>query len=277
MGISVTDLSAQLWCEKQFEFSLEKGRIETEEMSKGKGIHRKLHEEVAHLVPVETVTSVDRIALAMYNNLSGIKRLLSQGMTRELMIFGKINSLFVVGKIDELAIKNNRVFLMDTKTRQKDSMPSEAQKRTTRFQLTLYNKLLQNIIKNEFTTTDLLDFYGINANEDISKEFEKQIKEIVNSVEPNVQKLAEITFTAFRKIPFPEKSMRIRYEYQQNRKFIGNDDFLFDLQSFQRDCNFVEEFWVGKRKAIPVGINNAWKCNFCEFNAICDVKPKNKF
>ncbi len=273
-GIAVTDLSAQLWCEKQLEFSLEKGRKETEEMRTGKDRHRELHEEIAVLVKVEPKTLVDSIALRLHNSQVGLKRLIFTGMTREIPLFGKINSLFLMGITDELIFRNNKFYILDTKTRQKRSMPSEAQKRTTRFQLMLYNKLIQDLIDKKFTTEDLLNFYSFIPSDKISDDFKKQINKIGDKIEPNIKRLCNETFGLFQKLPLPEKTMKIRYEFQQNKQLIGEDEFNFDIASFQRDCNFVEEFWLGKRKAIPVGINNAWKCNYCEFNDICEVKPK---
>ncbi len=272
-GIAVTDLSAQLWCEKQLEFALERGRKETAEMKAGKKRHRKLHEEVAVLIKVEPKTLVDSVALKLHNAQVGLKRMILTGMTREVPLFGKINSLFVMGITDELYLKEGRLHILDTKTRQRNSMPSESQKRTTRFQLMLYNRLIQDLVSKKFTTEDLLNFYGFKISDNISDDFKKQIDNIGDKIEPNIKKLCDETFELFQRLPSPEKIMRIRYEFQQNKQLIGSDEFNFDGVGFQRDCNFVEEFWLGKRKAIPVGINNSWKCNFCEFNDICKEKP----
>ena len=157
-GIAVTDLSSQLWCEKQLEFALEKGRKETAEMKAGKERHRELHEEIAILVKVEPKTLVDSVALRLHNAQVGLNRLLLTGMTREIPLFGKINSLFIMGVTDEIILKNNSLHILDTKTRKSNSMPSEAQKRTTRFQLMLYNKIIQDLVGAKFTTENILNF-----------------------------------------------------------------------------------------------------------------------
>jgi len=275
-GIAVTDLSAQLWCEKQLEFTLDKGRKETKEMKIGKDRHRKLHEEVAVLVKVEPKTFVDVIALKLHNSKVGLNRLITSGMTREIPLFGRINSLFVTGITDELYLKGSYFLILDTKTRQRDSMPTEAQKRTTRFQLMLYNRLIQDLISKKFTAEDLLNFYEFKPSDSISNGLKEQIKDMNEEIEPNIKQLCDETFRLFQRLPYPEKLMQIRYEYQQNKKLIGKDEFIFDDSTFNKDCNFVEEFWLGKRNAIPVGINNSWKCNFCEFNDACEEKPIKK-
>lgn len=272
-GIAVTDLSAQLWCEKQLEFALEKGRKETAEMKAGKKRHRELHEEIAVLVKVEPKTLVDSIALRLHNAQMGLNRLLLTGMTREIPLFGKINSLFIMGITDEIILKDKSLCILDTKTRKSNSMPSELQKRTTRFQLMLYYKLIQDLASANFTTENILNFYGFKVSDKISDDFKKQINNIGDQIEPNIKKLSDETFRWFQKLPIPEKIMKIRYESQEGRKLIGIDEFSFDNNDFQKNFNFVEEFWLGKRKAIPVGVDNAWKCNYCEFSNMCEDKP----
>ncbi len=272
-GIAVTDLSTQLWCEKRLEFSLEKEIIVTDEMSKGKERHRELHEEIAVLIKVEPKTIADSIAIILHNEQVGLKRIFLKCMTRELPIFGRINSLFVIGSIDELNLKKNKLFILDTKTRKSNAMPSEAQKRTVRFQLMIYNKLLQDLVLANFSTNNLLKFYGIKKTDDISDGFKKQINNIASHIKPNVKKLADSTFKLFRRLPPPEKTMIVRYENQIDGKKIGVDKFSFENERFQEDCNFVEEFWLGKRKAVPVGIKNAWKCKYCQFINDCEEKP----
>ena len=273
-GIAVTDLTAQLWCEKQLEFSLEHGRRKTQEMQKGKDRHQDLHEEIAVLVRVEPKCIEDKIALKLHNCLVGLTRLLREGMTRETPIWGRVNSLFIVGFIDELVLNQDKLMIIDTKTRKSDSMPSEAQKRITRFQMMLYKYLFNSINEGKFTTKDLLEFYGFNEKNKITKEFQKQINDLGNKIEPNILKLSNNVFSLIKKFPKIDSNFEIRYENQNSKKLIGVDKFDFDLPEFKRNCDFVEEFWLGKRKAIPVGETNKWKCNYCEFNQICQNNVK---
>ncbi len=277
-GIWATDLSEQLWCEKRLEFNLEKGEKETKEMSIGRERDRELLEEIAILMKVEPKTMADHIAARLHNTQVRLRRLINIGITRNLPITGKINSLFVVGEADELNIENNRLLIIERKTRKKNVMPLEAQKRTNRFQLMLYYKLISDLVSGKFSSAELLSFYGITVSDQISDDFEKQFNNLGKSIETNIKKLADDTFTLFKTLPNPEKIMKIRYEFQQNKKLIGIDEFFFEPHSFQKDCNFVEEFWLEKRKATPVGVDDAWKCNFCndELYNICEEKPMSK-
>jgi len=278
-GIPVTNLSSQLWCEKQLEFSLEFGRIETGGMQKGKERHQDLHEEVADLVAVEPKSLEDNIGLRLHNCLVGLTRLRTEGMTRETPIWGKVNSLFTIGFIDEIKAVDGKLRLIDTKTRKSSSMPSEAQKRTTRFQLMLYRHLFNSINDGTFKTDDFLNFYGFNKDSGITEEFEKQITDLGDKIEPNIQKSANDVFSFIRKLQEIDDVFEVRYEYQETGEMIGVDEFNFDSYEFKRNCDFVEEFWLGKRGAMRVGENNKWKCKFCEFESTCwsNTKTLNQF
>ena len=245
-------------------------------MTRGKERHQDLHEEVAVLVEVEPKTPVDFLALKLYNCQVGLKGLIDRGMTREIPLFGRINSLFIIGIVDELIIKDNGLFVLDTKTRGSNRMPSEAQKRTTRFQLMLYHKLMEDLVAGKFSMEELLDFYGFKENDEISEDFMKQINDTGDEIKPNLKELAEGTFRLFQRLPTIEKEIEVRYESQRNRKLIGVDQFSFRSNLFQKNCNYVEEFWLGKRKASPVGASNGWKCNYCDFFDICDEKSLKK-
>lgn len=271
-GIAVTDLSSQLWCEKQLEFSLEKGRVKTEEMERGADRHQDLHEEVAVLIEVQPQSLEDHVALKLHNSLVGLTRLFEEGMTRELPVFGKINSLFVVGSIDELVLKNSILKIVDTKTRKSNYMPSEAQKRTTRFQLMSYRHLFDSIRKGKFTPYDLLGAYNFDKKSRITKEFQKQVHDLGDEIEPKISKLSTNVFSLIRELPRTSNEFEVRYENQLSKKIIGIDKFQLNPEEFKENCNFVEEFWLGKRGAISVDEANRWKCNYCEFKPTCQNK-----
>lgn len=278
-GISVTDLSTQLWCEKQLEFSLERGRVKTQEMQKGGDRHQDLHKEIAILVKVEPKSIEDFVALKLHNCLVGLTRLLREGITREIPVFGKVNSLFVVGSVDEFVLEKNKLKIVDTKTRKSNNMPSETQKRTTKFQLMLYKHLFDSIKEERFSINDLLKYYNFNEGSYITKEFQKQINDIGDKIEPNLLKLMTMVFSLIKRFPKIDDIFEVRYEHQGSKMLIGVDRFGFDSFEFKRNCDFVEEFWLGKRKAMLVEESNSWKCNICEFNQECksDDGKLNKF
>jgi len=269
-GIAVTDLSAQLWCEKQFEFSLERGRKKSDEMKKGNDRHRALHEEIATLIEVQPRSPEDYIALRLHNALVGLQRLGQMGITRELPVLGKINSLFIRGSIDEISLGGKSLKIMDTKTRKSDTMPSEAQKWTTRYQLMSYKHLFEGMQQGTFSVDDLLNYSNLKKTSHITEEFQTEIEEHGDEIEPNVSALASQVFSLIIELPPVSDELEIKYENQSTREIIGSEVFTFNHEQFKRSSDFVEAYWLGKRDAMLVGDSTKWKCHYCEFRDICD-------
>jgi exonuclease V len=275
-GISVTDLSAQLWCEKQLEYSLELGRKRTREMKKGENRHQDLLEEISVLVEVRPKSFEDVIALKLSNSLVGLKQVRDDGRGREIPIFGNVNSLFVVGIIDELCLENGSLKLIDTKTRKSESMPSVQQSRVTKFQMMIYKHLFDSIAGGVFKPKDFLASYKLSKDSRTTEDLQRQAEKLGLVIEPNLSKSADDLFSAIKKM-HEISEMEIVYEHQETRKLIGSEKFWFDSEDFRSCCNFVEEFWRGKRSAIPVGEKNSWKCNYCEFKTKCFSKGLDHF
>jgi len=267
-GIAVTDLSSQLWCEKQLEYSLEEGRLKSIEMQKGGDRHQDLLEEISVLVKVHPKSFEDLITLKLNNSLVGLMQVATEGRGREIPIFGRVNSLFVVGIIDELSMNNGVLKLIDTKTRKSDSMPSVQQARATKFQMMIYKHLFDSIRKGRFKIVDFLKSYNLDKNSRITEEFQKQADKLGLKIEPKISKSADLLFYVIKEMP-EIGELEVIYEHQETKKVIGNEKFQFDPEDFKRSCDFVEEFWIGKRIAIPVGEKNRWKCNYCEFKTKC--------
>jgi exonuclease V len=270
-GISVTDLSAQLWCEKQLEYSLTEGRKRTKEMQKGGDRHEDLLEEISVLVEVRPKSFEDFIALKLSNSLVGLMQVKKDGRGREIPIFGNVNSLFVVGIIDELCINNGVLKLIDTKTRKSDSMPSVQQSRVTKFQMMIYKHLFDSIVHGQFKPDDFLLSYHLTKDSMITDDFQSQIDKLNLDIEPKLAKATEQLFSEMRQM-HEINELEIVYEHQETKKVIGEEKFEFDPIDFKQSCDFCEEFWMGKRAALPVGYKNQWKCNYCEFKTKCFSK-----
>ncbi|KFG41375.1 defects in morphology 1 precursor [Toxoplasma gondii p89] len=102
---SVTDFSAQLWCERQLQFTLQTGiRRETIAMKKGSVRHLAL--ELYHYQMEEVVVETEEEAMAfkLLNSIQQVQQLRTRGVCRELWVFGPVAGLMARGVIDELRI-----------------------------------------------------------------------------------------------------------------------------------------------------------------------------
>ncbi|KAG1757843.1 exonuclease V a 5' deoxyribonuclease-domain-containing protein [Suillus lakei] len=129
-AFSVTDLVSPVWCEVQYEYGLYGERHKPLErrpssfmsrsgkkiqvkqnvaqqndrtLKRGASIHKTLELEVRpEKILVRTLTNEERWALRLFNLTAGLEQLISDGLTRELPVFGITHGQVVFGVIDEV-------------------------------------------------------------------------------------------------------------------------------------------------------------------------------
>ncbi|MBD3203060.1 hypothetical protein GF327_02100 [Candidatus Woesearchaeota archaeon] len=268
-GVSVTDLCSQIWCEKQLEFSFTKKRIVTKEMKIGKSRHISLHQELVEIIEIEPKTRVDYLAVKLINCQDAIKSFLTDYIAREIPVWGKLRSLFIVGSIDELKIRGNQTCLIDTKTRHSESIPSEEQKITNRLQVLLYTLLLKKLKNSMFTPRNLLKFYKIRPESDISKYFKKQIISTGKQIDNNILNITRNTFDLIKRIPPISKALTIRYDYKGTGKILAKEIVVYNEKKLIITLSDLEKYWHGKRIARKVPESEKFKCRFCQYEKDC--------
>ncbi|XP_019441456.1 PREDICTED: exonuclease V, chloroplastic-like isoform X2 [Lupinus angustifolius] len=309
-GLFVTDVTKTEWCEKQMEFSLffeewksnnepqrhdddfdyGGGRKNNEAKKAGIARHTQLEKEVLKHVEVEVNSEEDYMALKLVNFISGVNQLMFGGLTRELPLvaFAFEEGIWMVGKIDEIRMPifesdhnhnhnrnrnrndNHNPILVETKTRAKDTIPAEAQKRNGRIQLMCYKYLWDNLVShhNDFPTKQFFDYFGLNGKFTLSKDiqvacadsgfFARTLYDVVTCYKNTCKML-----------PLAHDQLVIRYEYQKNRSLIDEDKFSYDDGWIKNKIKNCLEFWLGGRDANYVADEEEWKCEFCDFVNDC--------
>ncbi|KXB06902.1 hypothetical protein AKJ52_01360 [candidate division MSBL1 archaeon SCGC-AAA382C18] len=207
----------------------------------------------------------------MYNALNRLRTLFDEGKIREVPVFGRLNSFFIQGSIDEVCLNEGKTFVLENKTRRSSSMPSQAQLRCNKFQVQVYWKILSDLRDGKIGYKDLEEFYGFDS-DNLTQDFLEELdSKTEGEFEPvSLEKLGELVFEGFSKIPPLSKSLKLRYFSQETGKIIGEKEFKFDREEFGEKLDFVSEYWSGEREAVPVGEKNEWKCNYCDFTSACD-------
>ncbi|KAK8736297.1 hypothetical protein OTU49_004923 [Cherax quadricarinatus] len=134
----VSDFSKQMWCEQQLEYSLsvpvDVTIPEPKWVTKGSELHLARELEVQDYVKVTVTSSEDIFAVKVINLLIALKSILtmSAAVHREVPIFGVVNGVFILGKIDEIRLDRESFSLdiVDFKTRKTQKAPGRAQKIT---------------------------------------------------------------------------------------------------------------------------------------------------
>ncbi|KAJ9188892.1 hypothetical protein P3X46_000247 [Hevea brasiliensis] len=271
-GLYVTDITSTEWCEKQMEFVLLIGeRKINKAMKTGHDRHVKLEEEVVKRVKVSVKSAEDAWALKFINFITGANQLLLEGLTRELPVVGFAGGVWMVGIVDEIRMpegENRNPILVDTKTRVRDSLPGEPQRRNGRLQLMCYKHLWDNLVADKFSFKEFYDFFSLNPFYILSEE----IRENTAKAGIPAKTLEDIVryFRNMCSMLLPaDNQMLLRYELQRDNSIIGEDRFAYDPDWLNSQIQACLEFWLGEREASFTSEEERWKCQFCQFASEC--------
>lgn len=291
-GLFVTDITKTEWCDKQMEFSLffeewknheakpdlafvyGGGSWKSKAMKAGIDRHFQLEQEVLEPVEVNVKSSEDYMALKLVNFINGVNQLLFEGLTRELPIisFDFAQGIWMVGKIDEIrmpkAKKDHNPMLVETKTRYRDTVPAESQKRNGRIQLMCYKYLWDNLVVRDFPSERLFEYFELNPRRNLCKDLRTACVDSGISA----LTLADVVVcyqNMCKMLPRANDKLVLRYESQRDHSLLEEEKFVYDGRWIKNEIRNCLEFWLGKREASYVDEEDQWKCGFCDFTSQC--------
>ncbi|GMI92305.1 exonuclease V-like [Hibiscus trionum] len=276
-ALSVTDITSTEWCEKQMEFSLlfGKGKV-SKAMKAGRARHVKLEEEVIKKVKVRVESVEDSWALKFINFITCANQLLFEGLTRELPLVGFVEGVWLVGIIDELRMPENgsdgKPILVDTKTRVRDSLPAEPQRRNGRLQLMCYKYLWDTLVADSFPSGQFFDFFSLNRNYILSEDIRERT---ASSGFPakTLDDMIQYYINTCSMLPSSHDQLLLRYELQKDQSVLGEDQFAYDPDWLKTQIQRNLELWLGEREASYTPEEERWKCRHCQFASVCPGNP----
>ncbi|MEM0149591.1 MAG: hypothetical protein QXW10_01705 [Candidatus Micrarchaeaceae archaeon] len=264
-SISITDIASQYWCEKQMELNYIYGKRISSAIRQGKALHEELEEQVNIPIILQPKGYPDALYRSLYTSYMAVRALKEKGKTREVNIYGSANGFKLVGKVDQLELKNNEMAVIEDKTRASDSIPTSAQQSVHKVQVMLYYKMIGDIKEGLYSFKNFNAAYKPERME-LSPEFMRQLDAI--NVEKKLQGLAEIAgayFEEMRATPPLSSSLVIRYINQFTGREIKVSKLKYDGAEMQGALTYVLKYWNGEREAMPVPKSEQWKCKFCVF------------
>ncbi|MGI0100132.1 MAG: PD-(D/E)XK nuclease family protein [Candidatus Micrarchaeaceae archaeon] len=264
-SIRVSDIASQYWCEMQMELNYRHGQRITKQIKDGKAMHEELENEVNVPVTLQPKSYADALYKTLYTSLLATKALKENRKTRELQLYGSIGGYTVVGKIDQLEMKGNKVTISEDKTRANGNMPSEAQQLVHKIQLMVYRKLLGDIRGNSYGFQNFDVAYKIKSLH-VTEEFGRQLDAM--GIDRSFHELSEVSMSLFselRTIGDISDTMQIRYLNQFTGKEIKLHKIEYDSNEMDGIIKYVLRYWSGERKAMPVPEGEKWKCLWCVF------------
>ncbi len=264
-GITASDISSQLWCEKQMELNYMYGKRYTKAMTEGSRIHSELEDEVRVALSAEPITYYDSLYKIGYESYFALKGLAEKKIGREIRIYGSVNGYRITGQIDELRLKGGNTVVVENKTKESGKPIDEAVLRPHRAQVMLYRKMLDDIKSGAYSYENFASTYRIGSGE-LSEQFVKQLK--VLGLESGMISLSKIYSSVFDAIiSLPKLSDKLEIHYID--RFTGSTiaDVYVEYSADQINSILVDSmgYWNGEREARPVPREEKWKCNFCKF------------
>lgn len=277
-GLSVTDITSTEWCEKRMEFVLLVGKVKANKaMIAGIARHEKLEEEVIKKVKVKLTTPEDRWALKLVNFIGGVNQLLLDGLTRELPLIGLVEGKWMVGVIDEIQMHHTEdatySMLIDTKTRVRDTLPGEAQRRNGRLQLMCYKKLWDSLVADNFSPRQFYDFFALNPYYTLPETLRQATADLGSSATTLDDVVRYYRNTCGMLTPAHEELV-LRYEYQKDHSLLGEERFAYDSEWLRIQIQGCLEFWIGERDAAYPPEDERWKCQYCQYASVCPVNSE---
>ncbi|XWS71326.1 hypothetical protein CRYUN_Cryun03dG0128600 [Craigia yunnanensis] len=276
-GLSVTDLTATEWCEKQMEFPLLFGKRKiTKAMKAGRTRHAKLEEEVVKKVKVCVQPVEDTWALKFINSITGVNQLLFERITRELLLIGFVEGVCLVGVIDEIRMpekeSDGKPILVETKTRVRDSLPAEPQRRNQRLQLMLYKNLWDTLVADSFPSRLFFNLFSLDPNYILSEAIREKTanKGFPAKTLDDIVRHYRNTWSML--LPAQDQLL-LRYELQKDQSVLVEDQFAYDPDWLKKQIQGSLEFWLGKREASYTPEGERWKCRHCQFASVCPGNP----
>ncbi len=264
-SISITDIASQYWCEKQMELNYRYGKSITEAIKKGRYIHEELEEQVNIPIILQPKGYADALYKSLYTSYMALNALANDKKTREVAIYGSANGYKLVGKIDQLEIKDGELFIVEDKTRGNDNIPSSAQRLTHKVQVVFYYRLLRDIKEQSYTIENFRIAYRAEKLS-LSEEFTRQLSALgVKESLYTVDAIAREYFKSIINLPGLSDTLTIRYINQFTGKEIKAYRLKYDGEEAEGMLRYILKYWNGEREALPVPKEESWKCRYCVF------------
>ena len=231
---------------------------------------------------VEKITKEDRWAVQLIDSYVQLASIMSGGLEREITVFGDPFEMGILinGVIDQLQYspESRELILLDYKTRRSNSLPSSEQKRGHSLQLMLYKCMLDFLLRGATQMSLLSQHANLVFSTPLTSGPIEHIRQCGlhslligdNSKEVFFGEVAEGIGKLIAGLGLPLVStLVVQYEHQATGEVIGIETVEYNEQWMKAELDTCFSFWLGKRPARGVDIEQIWKCDSCQFRDIC--------
>ena len=256
----VSHLTSQLWCEQQMEYGFSRPQLaspDPPQMVRGSELHLARELESEEYVDITVQSDEDVFAIKIFNLINHLND--SKEISREVPIFGWIQNIFLMGKIDEIQRKDNLLKISEFKTRKKAFLPGKAQQDTHKLQVMIYQYLMSQISRLDAKRT--CDKLQLNPEKKLGEDVIKHTSvETLRDLLCILQLQPQVTLS---------DKLLIEYSCQEQDAVFAKIDVAYDETWMLEKVEKCQQYWLGQRPAEGVDIEEAWKCSMCDFADDC--------
>lgn len=264
-SIRVSDIAAQYWCERQMEYNYKYGQKITKEIKKGKVIHEELENDVNVPIILQPKNYADALYKTIYTSTEALRALKTNKKTREVQLYGSIGGYSVVGKIDQLEMRDGKVVISEDKTRANGNIPSDSQQLVHKIQVLVYKKLLDDLKEGLYGYNNFEMAFHIRSLT-LTEEFKRQLDALkIDGPSQDVQSVAKTFFGTMNSMGSIDNTLYIRYINQFTGEEIKQHRLEYKKEEMDGIIRYVLKYWNGERASAPVPEQEQWKCNYCVF------------
>ena len=228
-------------------------------------------------VAVSVTSSEDIWAIKVVNLLEAVNNLSTGApVRREIPIFGSPfgEGAFVVGLIDEIRVDQEtfNFEILELKTRKSKSLPSKAQRLTSDLQVMLYKKLFDDLVRGKIDK----ELIAKSLRLQLDQEFGEDIRAMTSALPKaprNLDGLLSHLFERMQALPFISQCL-VEYCYQDDKSTIAIMSVDYDEVWLERKVRHYLQYWQNGRAVEGVDIEDAWKCERCDFGEVCEWRKQ---
>lgn len=228
-------------------------------------------------MPVDVTSSEDIWAIKVLNLLATIQTFLNNGtLAREIPVFGAPfgEDVFMVGLIDELRFdpESYTIDLSELKTRTSKTHPSKCQQKLHEVQAMLYKKLFDDLVKG-VTSKELV---ARHLKLDLMRPLGESLRQHVDNHGLSALSLGHLMDHVFQMVQGMTciSQLFIEYVFQDTQETLSHNEVQYNELGTETQFKYYLQFWRGKRSAEGVDIEDAWKCQRCEFASVCEWRER---
>jgi hypothetical protein len=266
-SIRVTDIANQFWCERQMELNYIHGQKFTKEMAKGKKIHEALQDEVYVPLTIEPVNYSDYLYKTAYENVMSLRSLKTNGVCREIRVYGSVNGYRISGQIDEMKAKEGKVQVVERKTTEAGKQLTSSYTKPHVVQIMLYRKMMGDIRSKRYAFENFCAVYGVGRGKDgMSDAFKRELVAMgLKDQYLDTYEMYKKMFDEMYSMPELSDRLEIAYVDRFSGKQIAGLEVEYSDEAVNKDIVYAMGYWLGKRESAPVPESETRKCNFCKF------------